>query len=329
MAATLRKASIAPATRKLGPEAARNQPRRLAEGFVARYLSGDHVLDIGYRGGQADAVPVTEKAIGIELDTPGYDGLHLPFPDGSQDGVFASHTLEFIEDHRTALAEWYRVLRIGGYLVIAVPHQYLYERKASLPSRFNGEHLRFYTPASLLREIEDALPVSGYRVRSLRDIDDGFSYDMPPERNPVGGYEIELVAQKIAIPAYADRLRAPVVADKLAAFFAGLVADVARAGGDEAAMWKGDAMRVLAGLPLPPFQRLRGLFPKDVEMAAMRTVLRRLIETAPFDEAFYLQRYPDINAAVKAGKLKSGKAHFIDNGYFHSRMAQPMLSLFE
>ncbi len=315
--------------RKLGPETARNQARRAAEGFIERYLSGDHVLDIGFRGGLADAEPVTEKAIGIELDYPGYDGMRLPFAQGSQDAVFASHTLEHIEDYKLAIAEWFRVLKLGGYLVIAVPHQYLYERKSALPSRFNGDHKRFYTPASLLREVEEALPVGGYRIRSLRDIDDGFNYDLPPDRNPVGGYEIELVVQKIQAPSYAADLRPKPVAEKAVAFYAGLVVDLVRAAGDPAAGWKSEAMRLLSSLPMPPFQRLRALFPADLDMEAARAVLRSLLETAPFDEAFYLSRYKDISAAVKDGKLKSGKIHFINNGYFHNRMSQPMPSLFD
>ncbi len=339
MSETLYQASSPHAPRKLGPETARNHVRRTAEGFVKRYLSGNHVLDIGYRGGLPDAEPVTEKAIGIELDYPGYDGKTLPFGDDSQDAVFASHTLEHIEDHRAALAEWFRVLKRGGYLVIAVPHQYLYERKSTLPSRFNGDHKRFYTPASLLREIEAALPAGGYRVRSLRDIDDGFDYDLPPERNPVGSYEIELVVQKIELPSYAARLRPSPLADKAAAFYAGLVVDLASAGDEKAGdekrratkggAWKAEAMQLLSGLPMPPFQRLRSFFPTELDIEAARAVLRHLLETAPFDEAFYLSRYKDISAAVKDGKLKSGKTHFINTGYFNNRMAQPVSSLFD
>jgi SAM-dependent methyltransferase len=323
------------APRKLGPETARNDARRRAEGFNARYLSGGHVLDIGYRGGTPDAQPVTEKAIGIDLETPGYDGVRLPFEDGSQDAVFASHTLEHIEDHRPVLAEWFRVLKRGGYLVIAVPHQYLYERKSALPSRFNGDHKRFYTPASLLREVEEALPPGCYRVRSLRDIDDGFDYDMPPERNPVGSYEIELVVQKIKPPFYAARLSPDPAAEKAVAFYAGLVAELAKAATDPAkdghdmTAWQADTMRVLSDLPIPPFQRLRAALPPGLDMKAVQSVLRRLLETAPFDEGFYLAKYNDISAAVKAGKLKSGKTHYIANGYFHNRMAQPVSPLFD
>jgi SAM-dependent methyltransferase len=313
----------------LGPETARNQARRVAEGFVARYLSGDSVLDIGYRGGLAEAEPVTETAIGIERDYPGYDGRTLPFADGSQDAVFASHMLQRVDDYRGALAEWYRVLKIGGYLVLAVPHQQLYERKAALPSRFNGDHKRFYTPCSLLGEMDEALPLGGYRIRSLRDIDTDFSYDVAPERNPVGCYEIELGIETIRLPVYADRLKAPPVADKMIDFFVDLVTDLARAESSEAQGWTAETMRLLLSLPLPPYQRIRLLFPADVDTDAVRAVLRRLVQNAPFDEAFYLAKYADIRAAVQAGKLTNGKFHFVNDGYFHNRMSQPVFPLFD
>lgn len=320
---------MAGAQRRLGPEASRNLARRLAEGFVDRYLSGDAVLDIGYRGGRQDAEAITPNAIGVELDYPGYDGVTLPFANGSQDAVFASHTLEHVADYRGSLADWYRVLKIGGYLVIAVPHQHLYERKAALPSRFNGDHKRFYTPASLLAEVEASLPVSGYRIRCLRDIDEGFDYTQPPEQRPVGCYEIELVVEKIAIPAWAEKLRPNEAAERVVAFFAELVTNLARARGRGEKAAAEDIMRLLLALPLPPFQRMKGLFPTDVDLNDIKAVLRSLVENAPFDEDFYLARYPDIRNAVAAGQRKSGKAHFVDDGYFHNRIAQPAFTFYE
>ena len=209
MAATSQTVQIRQPTGELGPESKKNYEIRLKEGFIARYLSGDQVLDIGYRGGTENAVPITEKAIGIELDYPGYDGKTLPFSEQSQDAVYSSHCLEHIDDYATVLADWYRVLKIGGFMIVMVPHRDLYERKASLPSRYNGDHKRFYTPASLLTEIELSLPVAGYRVRSLRDLDTGFDYMIPPETAPAGSYEIELVLEKIAIPYYSKNLRPP------------------------------------------------------------------------------------------------------------------------
>lgn len=186
----------------VGPEVLKTYRARLQSGFFARYLSGAKILDIGYKGDFTTASPIVPQAVGIDADTPGYDGLRLPFADGSQDAVFSSHCLEHMPDPRAALAEWYRVVRVGGHLVIMVPHQHLYERKARPPSRWNQDHKHFFTPAVLLATVEQALPVNGYRVRRLVDNDFRYDYAIAPDRHPRGCYEIELVLEKIAQPAW-------------------------------------------------------------------------------------------------------------------------------
>jgi SAM-dependent methyltransferase len=186
--------------RAVGTEASKTIEAKYRNGFVARYLSGASVLDIGYRGYFHDAVPIVGQAIGIDLEYPGYDGKILPFENDSQDAVFSSHCLEHIADYKGALREWYRVLRVGGFMVIAVPHQFLYEKRNVLPSRWNQDHKRFYTPASLLAEVESALAPNTYRLRHLIDNDLGYTYSVPPEVHSAGSYEIEMVLEKIAAP---------------------------------------------------------------------------------------------------------------------------------
>jgi ADP-heptose:LPS heptosyltransferase/SAM-dependent methyltransferase len=188
------------ADRPVGEEARKAHAARLACGLITAYLTGPAILDIGYKGYRDDVVPIVPGAIGVELDYPGYDGRTLPFPDASQDGVFASHCLEHIDDYLNALRDWFRVLKVGGFLIIMVPHQHLYEKRTNLPSRFNADHKRFYTPASLINEIERALAPNTYRLRHLVDNDAHFDYTLPPEQHSGGCYEIELVIEKIAPP---------------------------------------------------------------------------------------------------------------------------------
>jgi Methyltransferase domain len=313
--------------RRLGPEAARNWERRQREGFIAKYLSGNAVLDIGYRGGVPDSEPITETAIGIDLDYPGYDGKTLPFPALSQDAVFASHVLEHIEDWQGALADWYRVLKIGGHLVIAVPHRDLYERKSAPPSRFNLGHKRFYSPASLLAEIEEALPVAGYRIRSLRDIDDGFDYGVPPERHAAGCYEIELVIQKIAIPHYAELLRPSPAAADVAALYASLAQKALDAFRHGEARELTHLQEVMALLPLPPFAvlrtalapRLGGPGRRGDPLEELRPVLAPLVARQPFRAEWYLAAYPDVAKAAAADPRVSAHMHYVRHGYFEGR----------
>ena len=188
----------------VGEELRKNLPRYLRDGFADRYLSGANLLDVGYKGYLVGVQPILPHAVGVDLDYPGYDGMHLPFPDESQDAVVSSHTLEHIGDYRTAIAEWFRVLRLGGFLIITVPHQFLYERKRSLPSLWNSDHKRFYTSASLLAEVEEALDALSYRIRLLEENDRDFDYSAPPDREATGCQEVVLVIERIARPFYAD-----------------------------------------------------------------------------------------------------------------------------
>jgi len=182
-----------------GPETQKNDKFRQENGFYIKYMSGNG-LDIGYRGSVKDAEPVLPTAIGIELDYPGYDGITLPFPDNSQDYVYSSHTLEHITDYRKTLQDWFRVVKVGGYIVITVPHMYLYERKWDIPSIWNKGHKRFYNPSELLREIEESLLPNSYRIVHYRDNDDRYNYSIEPPAHPSGNYEIECVIKKINPP---------------------------------------------------------------------------------------------------------------------------------
>lgn len=201
-----RRADLAVWGEGVGEEGRKTFQRFLRDGFFRRYMSGDHILDIGYKGYVQDAHPILPQAIGVDLDYPGYDGKVLPFADESQDAVFNSHTLEHIADYRGALRDWFRVLKVGGHLIIVVPHQFLYERRREPPSRWNGDHRRFYTAGSLLREIEEALEPTAFRVRMLEDNDLDYDYGRPLDQHPSGSYEIICVLEKIAQPTWAAEL---------------------------------------------------------------------------------------------------------------------------
>jgi SAM-dependent methyltransferase len=187
--------------RRIGRESAKTYAAKQYSGFFRTYLSGAHVLDIGYRGGFGETEPIVPQAVGVDFGYPGYDGIRLPFESGSQDAVYSSHCLEHMHNAHEAIPEWLRVLRTGGFMVITVPHQYLYERKANLPSKHPG-HIRFFTPSTLLALIESSLAPNTYRVRHLADNDLGYVYSLPTSTHPCGCYEIELVLEKIDPPTW-------------------------------------------------------------------------------------------------------------------------------
>lgn len=184
-------------SRKVGTESQKSWNRK-AE-FFLHYMSGNG-LDIGFAGYTPDIVPILPAALGVDVNYPGYDGRTLPFADNSQDYVYSSHCLEHIDNYLNAIRDWYRVVKVGGHIVTVVPHKFLYEKKEELPSQWNQDHKRFYTPASLLQEFEQALKPNSYRVRFLEDGDVGYNYSIPADKHSGGEYEITLVIEKIEKP---------------------------------------------------------------------------------------------------------------------------------
>ena len=184
-------------------EAGRCYLDRIRSGFLDRYCSGSLVLDVGFTGyDNPDRKAGLPNAIGIDLDYPGYDGIRLPFDDGTVDTVFSSHCLEHILFDHAAIRDWYRVLKVGGYMVCMVPSQALYEKRRFLPSWFNVDHKRMYTPSSLAGSFEVALETNSYRVRHLAENDKGFNYNLGPDMHSDGAYEIEIVIEKIEPPTW-------------------------------------------------------------------------------------------------------------------------------
>lgn len=182
-------------------EAGKSYQHRLRSGFLDRYCSGSLVLDVGFSGyDPLNSKPAVPNAIGVDIDYPGYDGRTLPFADNSVDTVISSHCLEHIQFDHHAIRDWHRVLKVGGFIVCFVPSQALYEKRRFLPSRFNEDHKRMYTPARVCQSFEEALEVNSYRVRHMAENDRGFNYDLGPEVHSDGAYEIELVVEKIRKP---------------------------------------------------------------------------------------------------------------------------------
>jgi len=183
--------------RIVGLESQKTYVDKVESGFFDKYLSGNNILDVGFAGHEGTGQPIVPNAIGVDINYPGYDGIRLPFDDESQDAIYSSHCYEHIADNIGALKEWFRVLKAGGFIVLVVPHVHLFERRDSMPSRWNADHKHFFTPGKLLSEIEAAFPPNTYRVRHLCDNDKGFPYDAMPQ-DPVGGcFEIELVLEKM------------------------------------------------------------------------------------------------------------------------------------
>lgn len=307
--------------RNLGPEASQAHTRRMANGFYDQYLSGSAILDVGYRGTTVNADAITEHAIGIDLGYPGYDGRRLPFADASHDAIFSSHVLEHITDYRNALADWYRVVRVGGYIIICVPHHYLYERRPALPSLWNPDHKRTYTPQSLLAEITAALPENGYRIRHLaendEDLDTTINIDEVPGR---GSYEIEIVLEKITIAPYTELLRRSIrMEHHLAILHDEMIEAVI------ACIAGNLPVTTLDGLidrfrTFPPwFKVIEAMHSVDTQEVDVVKLVSPLLRHIDVNEDWYVSMNADVAAALEHGSLPSAAEHWRIQGYFENR----------
>lgn len=181
--------------RKAG-ETAKARSRREREGFFDLYCRG-RGLDIGFGGDL-----LSSNCTGWDFEHG--DARRLKgIPDGRFDFVYSSHTLEHMPDPAAALREWWRVVRPGGHLILYVPHRDLYEKRTTLPSRWNPDHLHFFLPGR--DEPPDTLglvpliarSLSGFEIVHVRECSEGHTVD-EPETHSDGEYSIEVVVRKVA-----------------------------------------------------------------------------------------------------------------------------------
>lgn len=168
--------------------------RRIRGKFFERFCAGKG-LDIGYGGDL-----LSENCQGWDIehgDAQTLKGLK----DSEFDFVYSSHTLEHVDDASVTLKNWWRVIKPGGYLILYLPHRDLYERKKTLPSRWNETHKRFFLldrddppdTIGVIPLIERTL--SGYQILQAKVCDEGYE-DMGPEKQSKGEYSIEVIVKK-------------------------------------------------------------------------------------------------------------------------------------
>lgn len=184
-------------------ETQKARARREAEKFFEKFCTGKG-LDIG-----AGNDPIMPDVDTFDL----YQGATFKgnaetldeIRDASYDWVYSSHCLEHLDDPRKALKNWWRVVKPGGYLIIVVPHRDLYEKKTTLPSRFNLEHKTYWlaevrdpgSPCTLTLHdvVEETL--DGFEVLVLRTCSEGTTNQDKPEEHANGEFSIEMVLKKI------------------------------------------------------------------------------------------------------------------------------------
>ncbi len=101
--------------------------------FSKKYLSG-RVLDIG-AGGDL----VCTWAESFDVDKGDANTIDKYFEPETFDSIHSSHCLEHMINPVSALAGWWSILKRGGFLILVVPDEDLYEQTI-WPSAFNSDH---------------------------------------------------------------------------------------------------------------------------------------------------------------------------------------------
>jgi SAM-dependent methyltransferase len=150
--------------------------------FFSDYCCGD-VIDIG-----AGDSPVTNTA--KVFDVVDGDAQHILeyFDEQSFDCVYSSHCLEHLEKPLAVIQEWWKLVRPGGFLIVVVPDEDLYEQGV-WPSMFNSDHKSTFTickknswsPVSInLKEVLTGLAKS--KVISIELHDHNYDYRLRRKR---------------------------------------------------------------------------------------------------------------------------------------------------
>jgi len=201
-------------------ECSKSIQRRLSDSnFLRRYFNGDG-LDIG---GKPDPLLLYKELFPLLRSMRMWDWedgdaqlLH-GVGDSSFDFVHSSHCLEHLIDPAEGLRNWLRVVREGGYLVITVPDEDLYEQGV-FPSTFNRDHKWTFTIFKHASWSERSINILDL-VRNLVDeaelvrveqLSATYRFDLPrydQTLTPVGECDIEFVIRKRTLDEIADRGR--------------------------------------------------------------------------------------------------------------------------
>jgi SAM-dependent methyltransferase len=207
-------------------ECSKSVARRLADSnFTRNYFVGSG-LDIG---GKPDPLALYKELFCqmTAVKTWDWEDGDAQFlagvPDASFDFVHSSHCLEHLVDPVIGLANWLRVVRPGGHLVVTVPDEDLYEQ-GIFPSTFNRDHKWTFTifkqtswsPKSVnLLDLVRGLGSDSELVR-MEQLAATYRFELPrfdQSLTPVGECGIEFVIRKRMGSEIVDqgRWRRPVV----------------------------------------------------------------------------------------------------------------------
>jgi SAM-dependent methyltransferase len=180
----------------------------MSPNFQRRYFSGDG-LDIG---GKPDPLslyielfPLLKSVRTWDLEDGDAQFLDS-VEDNSYDFVHSSHCLEHLHDPGEGLANWFRVIRPGGFLIVTVPDEDLYEQGV-FPSTNNKDHkwtFTIYKEHSWSSRSINLLQLAtrlgeAAEIEKIELLNAGYRFALPrydQTLTPIGECAIELVIRK-------------------------------------------------------------------------------------------------------------------------------------
>ncbi|MCG8545758.1 MAG: tetratricopeptide repeat protein [Alphaproteobacteria bacterium] len=176
--------------------------------FLNRYFVGDGI-DIG---GAPDPLSLYREIFPRMGEVQVWDladgdaQLMAGVPDDSFAFVHSSHCLEHLEDPAEGLANWFRILKPGGHLVVTVPDEDLYEQGV-FPSTFNSDHkwtltiFKHRSWSARSRNLIDMISSLGpaAEIQKIELLTASYRYDLPrfdQTLTPIGEAGIEFVLRK-------------------------------------------------------------------------------------------------------------------------------------
>lgn len=190
-------------------ECSKSIVRRLSQpNFINKYFVG-RGLDIG---GKPDPLSLYRELFGRmesvrTWDLEDGDAQYLKeVSDELYDFVHSSHCLEHINDPKEGLRNWFRVVKQGGYLIITVPDEDMYEQ-GMFPSTFNLDHKWTFTvykekswSNKSLNVIELVASLGAWaEVVKIELLNSTYRYELPrydQTQTPVGESGIEVIVRK-------------------------------------------------------------------------------------------------------------------------------------
>ena len=190
-------------------ECSKSINRRISDpNFMNRYFAGDGI-DIG---GAPDPLFLYSELFPLvgEVRTWDLSDGDATFMEGVEDEAYefvhSSHCLEHLEDPEEGLNNWFRILKPGGYMVVTVPDEDLYEQ-GIFPSTFNADHKWTFTISKQESwcdksiNVFDLLPKLGEAVEVMKVelLNQSYRYVLPrfdQTLTPIGEAGIEFVVRK-------------------------------------------------------------------------------------------------------------------------------------